>query len=117
MRYIKLRTIITKTSDAIVDDVADIKSILSVLSDKELDCCLKLKDGPKWELARILEMGEEAFRFQAISKSGSMIRRVKYTDIDLIEVHDFASDIISKKPRVSRWMMLEPVSILEPEND
>lgn len=117
MRYIKLRTIITKTSDAIVDDVEDIKAILSVLTDKELDCCLKLKQGPRMEMTRIMVLGEERFQFRAISKTASMIRTVNYTDIELIEVHDFASDIVSKKPRVSRWMMLEPLTILEEEND
>jgi hypothetical protein len=117
MRYIKLRTIITKTTDAIVDEVSDIKAILFVLTDKELDCCLKLKNGPRMELTRILDLDEDTFRFQAITKTASMIRRVKYADIELIEVHDFASDIVLKKPRVSRWMMIEPVTILESDND
>lgn len=117
MRYIKLRTIITKTSDEIVEDALHIKAILSVLIDKELDCCLKIKDGPRMEMARILELGDESFRFRAITKTSSMIRRVQYSNIELLEVHDFNSDIVAKKPRISRWMMLEPVTILEEEND
>jgi hypothetical protein len=115
VRYVKLRTIITKTSDQQVEDVADIKAILSVLTDKELDCCLQLTEGPKMELARILELDDEYFRFRAITKTASLIRRVRYDEIKLLEVHNFDSDIVVRKPRVSRWMLLEPVTILEDE--
>jgi hypothetical protein len=99
-----------------VDDVADIKAILSVLTDKELDCCLQLNDGPKMELARILELGDECFRFRAITNTASMVRKVCYSEIKRLEVHNFDSDIVRIKPRVSRWMMLEPVTILEDED-
>lgn len=116
MRYIKFRTVISKTTDQMVDDVADIKAILSVLTDKELDCCLQLNDGPKMELARILELGDECFRFRAITNTASMVRKVCYSEIKRLEVHNFDSDIVRIKPRVSRWMMLEPVTILEDED-
>lgn len=117
MRYIKFKTIITKTFDDIVIDVQDIKAILAILTDKDLDCCLKLKKGPRMEITRILELGESCFKFIVITRSSSLVRRVRYEDIELLEVNDFASDIFVTKPRVSRWMMLEPVSILNPEND
>lgn len=116
MRYTKFRTVITRTTDQEVKDVGDIKAILYVLTDKELDCCLQLNEGPKMELARILEMSDDHFRFRAISNTASVIRRVRYDEIKRLEVHNFDSDIVLKKPRVSRWMMLEPVTFLEDED-
>ncbi len=116
MRYVKFRTIITKTSDTLIESHDDIKAILAVLTDKELDCCLQLDQGPKMELTRILQLGDEHFKFRAITRTASLIRTVRYDEIKRLEVHNFDSDIFVKKPRVSRWMMLEPVSFLEDDD-
>ena len=113
MRYIKFRTIVSKTADQEIDDINDIKSILSILANKELDCCLQLVDGPKMELARILELGDQHFKFRAITNTASMIRKIRYEEIKQLEVYDLDLTTISSKPRISRWMILEPVTFME----
>jgi uncharacterized membrane protein YjjP (DUF1212 family) len=104
---------IEKTADQLVEAVEDIKAILLVMKDKELDCCIQMNQGPRMALVRILELDDTQFKFQAITQTSSMVRKAKYQDIKIIEVYGLDSNIVHKKPNISRWMMLETVTFLE----
>lgn len=108
MRYIKFRTSVEKTADSSIESTDDIKALLSSLMTSELNCGIKLYSSPKAEMARILELRENDFRFIAIFKSSSLIRVVEYKEIELLEVYDVSIDS-AVKPGISRWMMITPL--------
>ena len=59
MRYVRLKTILTKVVDEVIDEESIIKSILNVLLDKELGCTIRLTEGPRLEPVRIQSLGDD----------------------------------------------------------
>ena len=110
MRYVKLRTTISKVADEHIDDIKTIRSIVSVLKEKEIDCVLQLSGGPRLTRIRIRNVSDDTFGFQMRSKNSSLTKTVPYSEIDYLEINTSADIINRTKPGVSRWLLLDPAT-------
>lgn len=108
MRYVQLKTFVRKIGDEEVSDSQTIKDILFVLKEKQFNCCMKLIDGPKMDLVRILDIhdDDDKFTFIIVRNNSSLKKRANVTDIIYLEVHSIDSEISRVKPDVSRWVLL-----------
>lgn len=113
MRYVKFQTTVEKVVDEIVDDYATIKLILSNLKNNELDCALRLSDGPKMTGVRIDRVNDDDFTFRVINARSTLSKKAKFSDVDYLEVNTDAELICRTKPNVSRWTLLDPSSAEE----
>lgn len=115
MRYVRLKTFARKIADEEIGDEQTIKDILSVLRDKELDCSLRISNDPEMGNCRILEVGDDDFRFLVIKNRSSLKRRAKISDLSYLEVQTSDSEVAATKPEVSRWLLLEPTCMQDVE--
>ena len=111
MRYVKLQTVVSKVVDEIIDDVDTIKSILTILKEQELDCSLRLLDGPRFAGVRVNSLDAESFSFRVVQKQSTLLKSAKYNEIEYLEISVKTEEMCRNKPNVSRW------SILDPSND
>jgi hypothetical protein len=110
MRYVRLTTTVSKIVDEDVADLKVIKSIVSVLRDKELDCTLRVSDGPKLQNVRIYRVDDDSFNCTVVTKNSCLKKSVLFADLDYLEVNTSASIISRTKPSVSRWTLLDPAA-------
>ena len=108
MRYIKFKTVITKTNDEIIDDANTIKSLLISLKDRNLVCNIRLISGPQMPNSRILSVGENDFLFQTMRQSSSLKKRVLISELDYLEVNTSDVLLAQNSHEISRWMLIEP---------
>ncbi len=108
MRYVKLKTTVTKVVDEIIDDKETIIEILNVLKKKELDCVIRLLDGPKLEKTRIVSIGDNDFKVYIIRKYGTLKKTIQFEHLDYLEVNTQDDVIERTKPNISRWTLLDP---------
>jgi len=108
MRYVRLTTTISKIVDEDVSDLKTIKSIISIIKNKELDCTLQLLDGPKLPNVRIYSVDDDSFCCKVITKNSYLKKSILFSELTYLEVNTTASIISRTKPGVSRWMLLDP---------
>jgi len=110
MRYVKLKTVITKAVDETIDEIEYVQKIMESLRSKEMNCTIRLTDGPKQSPIRIKECQENTFRYTLIGHSSSLTKIAHYDEIDYLEVNTQDTIMAEKKPNVSRWSLLDPSS-------
>ena len=113
MRYIKYRTVVSKTTDDEISDSSSIRAILDVIRSSELDCGMQLTEGPRMSLVRILDVRENDFTFLTVKNHSSLKRKALLKDIAQLEVYDIDSETVQTKPNISRWIMLEPIDFFD----
>lgn len=112
MHYVKLKTVVSKVVDELIDDLETIKQIMQVIYSRQLDCAITLNSGPKLFPVRIEKMDENEFSFRIIRIHGSLQKSALYTDIQYLEVNSQDSVISRVKPDVTRWMLLDPAATI-----
>lgn len=110
MRYVRLTTTVSKIVDEDVGDIKMIKSIVSILRDKELDCTLQVSDGPKLQNVRIHRVDDESFNCTVVTKNSCLKKSVLFAELNYLEVNTSASIISRTKPGISRWTLLDPAA-------
>lgn len=108
MRYIKFKTVVTKTSDEIIDDYNTIKLLLTSLKDRNLVCNIRLEAGPQMPNSRILSVTDNDFVFQTMRQSSSLKKRAPISELDYLEVNTSDVLLAQNSHEISRWVLIEP---------
>lgn len=106
----------TKVADDLVDDIDHIKSILTSIKDMQIDCALRLTDGPRYEPSRITSLVDNGFSFRVFGRHSMLDKSCNFDEIDYLEVNT-TSEIMSNKPGASRWMLLDSEPDEDPEGN
>lgn len=110
MRFVKLKTTVSKVVDEHVDDIKTIKSMIELIKSQEITCSIRLADGPKYQGCRIDKVSDEEFGFRIINTRSTLRKKASLTDIEYLEINT-SSDVLSRsKPNVSRFSLLDPES-------
>lgn len=109
MRYICKQTVVTTVSDQEFSNLEEIKSLISFLKEKEINCSIQLNGYPKFDLVRITSITEHSVSFRVIKSHGNLEKTCSYSDIILLEVNVSDEDLIRTKIGISRWMLLSPI--------
>lgn len=104
MRYIQVKTIVTKVSDDEINSTEEIKTLLSALQAHNIDCMIRLKDGHKVGPSRIKDVRDADFSFCIIGRS-VLNKASTYDNLDCVEV-DMETKVVARKTGSSRWMLL-----------
>lgn len=110
MRYIKLRTTVERVVDEVIDDDSTIQSILLSLKNNEIDCIIRLTDGPKMCNVRIDAVDDDGFSFRVINRSSTLSKKAQFNEVDYVEINTDADLLCRSKPNISRWTLLDPTS-------
>ncbi len=106
MRFVRFRTTISKVSDEQIDDTEGIVAIVNLLKEKDLDCAMKLKEGPILNLVRIINVEPETFSCK-IRKNRSILNKiVRYDELTYLEINTEDDKISRIKPNMTRWFLL-----------
>ncbi len=107
MRYVRLKTTVSKVVDETID-IPTAKTVIKTLCDKEMTCSLQLSDGPRMEPVRITKVTDKDFMFHKWSHSGLLRRTVSYDEVIYLEVNTKDEVLARVKCVGSRWMLLDP---------
>lgn len=110
MRYICLKTIVTKVFDGILENDDEILSVLSAIQNKEITCSLQEKQGPLNVSVRILDINETEIIWRVLKDGTSLKKKTKISDIIMISVN-VDDELIINKPNSSRWSSLDASDI------
>lgn len=113
MRFVRLKTVVTKLYDQSVTNQQDILSILNKLKEKELTCNLRLTSGPMYSDVRFLEINEKAFRWRTTKNQSSLVKWSNLNELDYLEVNVKSEVLAGLKPNPSRWSTLDSVDFDE----
>lgn len=108
MRYKQFRQHITKVVDQDISDLDQIKSIVRLIKESNLDCSIRISNGPVHEFTRIKSITDESFSFTVIGGTSSLRRTARYEDIESLEVVTDVESMVKFNDKVSRFMLLDP---------
>lgn len=108
MRYVKLKKIVSRIVDEVVDDPETVRAIVQLVKDKSLDCIIQLNDNPKMSPARIVDYNDEGFTFLVIHRMSRLRKECKYKDLSYLEVTTQDEILVRTRKGISRWMLLDP---------
>lgn len=111
MRYMCLKTIVTKVFDGILEDSEDINNLLQLLKEKELTCAMQVKKGPMHEFVRILNVDENHITWLILKDGTSLKKKSGISDIMTIRVNTNEDLMVKLKPEPSRWSTLDASDI------
>ena len=107
MRFVRLKTVVTKICDQQVQDENEIVTLLNKLKEKEFTCSIRLFSGPVYSCVRILEVNSPNFKWRTTKNGSSLIKNSSINDLDYLEL-DVKTEVIAKlKPNQSRWSLID----------
>lgn len=107
MRYILTKTVTHKICDDIIDNTDDVKHLIELTHEHELDCSIQLVNCPMYHMVRITDLREDNFTFQVIGPRANLVKTSRYSDIEYLKLNTQSMELIRKNPGVSRWMLLD----------
>jgi hypothetical protein len=107
MRYVCFKTVLSRIIDEQVNDLETIKAILQSFKEKEITCGIRVKNDPTYTYCRILEVGENEFRFWIVKPDSSLKRYARYKDLEYLELKTDDEVIATLKPNANRWILLD----------
>lgn len=113
MRYRRYQTSIAKIFDGTITDRDDIHNILTVIKQRELNCKIRLSEGPLQERVRVVQVNEKSFLWKMIKNKSILQQESLFEDIVELEVNTEADLGIQLKPKPSRWTLLDPMSDID----
>ena len=102
MRFVRLKTVVTKLYDQVIPGKSDVLTILRKLKDKELTCSIRLSSGPIYHEVRFLEIEEDRFRWRTTKNQSSLVKWSNVDELEHLELN-VKSEVFSLKPNPSRW--------------
>lgn len=106
MRFVRFRTTVSKISDEKLSNIEDVIAIVNLLKEKDLDCAIKLKDGPIQNLVRIINSGPETFLCKIRKNRSILNKTVRYDELTYLEINTEDDKIARIKPNMTRWFLL-----------
>jgi len=106
MRYICLKTIVSKVCDKVLEDDEDIQRVLSLLQEKQITCALQIKGESVHESVRILGLDDQRITWRLIEHGSSLKKTSNISDIKTVTVNSDEA-MVTLKPDPSRWSTLD----------
>ena len=116
MRFVRLKTVVTKLCDMQISNKPDVVTILSKIKEKELTCSVRLSSGPMYYDVRILEMNDESIRWRTTKNQSSLVKWSKIDEVEYLEVNVKSEVLANLKPNPSRWSILDSGDNEDPDN-
>jgi len=113
MRYIVLKSTVSKVFDEILNETEEIIELLIALKEKEITCSVQIKSGPVFNFVRILkvDIDNSTFEWRLMKNGISLKKKTSINDINLLTIEVDNDMAVKIKPNPSRWSTIDTSEI------